>query len=78
MQSMVDLMNCLDLYIFLESKNPVSILHKSIAGRYRRVRIADGPITARCRFMKNASWEQYSYCIKLLSDKFDINLEKAG
>ena len=26
--------------------NPVSILHKSIAGRYRPVRVADGPITA--------------------------------
>ena len=30
---------------------PASILHKSIAGRYRPVRVADGPITARCRFM---------------------------
>ena len=37
--------------------NPASILHKSIAGRYRPVRVADGPITARCRFIKNASWE---------------------
>ena len=36
---------------------PVSILQKSIAGRYRPVRVADGPITARCRFIKNASWE---------------------
>ena len=27
------------------------ILHKSIAGRYRPVRVADGPITARYRFM---------------------------
>ena len=35
---------------------PVSILHKSIAGHYRPVRVTDGPITARCRFMKNASW----------------------
>ena len=35
---------------------PVSILHKSIAGRYRPVKVADGPITARCRFIKNASW----------------------
>ena len=35
---------------------PVSILHKSIAGCYRPVREADGPITARYRFMKNASW----------------------
>ena len=34
---------------------PVSILYKSIAGRYRPVRVADGPITARCRFIKNAS-----------------------
>ena len=30
---------------------PVSILHKSIAGRYRPVRVADGPIMARYRFM---------------------------
>ena len=30
---------------------PVSILHKSTAGRYRPVRVADGPITARYRFM---------------------------
>ena len=35
---------------------PVSILYKSIAGRYRPVRVADGPITARFRFIKNASW----------------------
>ena len=35
---------------------PVSILYKSIAGRYRPVRVADGPITARCRLIKNASW----------------------
>ena len=35
---------------------PVNILHKSIAGRYRPVRVADGPITARCRFLKNANW----------------------
>ena len=27
--------------------SPVSILYKSIAGRYRPVRVADGPITAR-------------------------------
>ena len=35
---------------------PVSILFKSIAGRYRPVRVADGPITAPYRFIKNASW----------------------
>ena len=38
-------------------KKPVSILYKSIAGRYRSVRVADGPLTARYRFIKNASWE---------------------
>ena len=31
--------------------------YKSIAGRYRPVRVADGPITARYRFIKNASWD---------------------
>ena len=40
-----------------DRSDPVSILYKSIAGRYRPVRIADGPITARYRFVKNASWE---------------------
>ena len=39
-----------------EGHIPLSILHKSIAGRYRPVRVADGPIMARCRFTKNASW----------------------
>ena len=33
-----------------------STLYKHIAGRYRPVRVADGPITARYRFIKNASW----------------------
>ena len=37
--------------------NPASILHKSIAGRYRPVSYPDGPITAHYRFMKNAYWE---------------------
>ena len=36
--------------------DPVSILYKSIAGRYRPVRVADGPITARYRFLRNANW----------------------
>ena len=36
---------------------PASILYKSIAGRYRPVRVADGPITARYRFIKNAYWD---------------------
>ena len=33
---------------------PVSILYKSIAGRYRPVSCPDGPIMARYRFIKNA------------------------
>ena len=37
---------------------PVSSLYKSTAGRFRPVWVADGPITARCRFIKNASWEE--------------------
>ena len=36
---------------------PVSIQNESIAGRYRPVRVADGPKTARCRLTKNASWD---------------------
>ena len=32
-------------------------------GRYRPVRVADGPITARCRFIKNASWVYCSFTI---------------
>ena len=41
--------------------SPVSILYKSIAGRSRPVRVADGPITARYRFIKNASWVDMFY-----------------
>ena len=33
-----------------DRSNPVSILCKSIPGRHRPVRVADGPMTARCRF----------------------------
>ena len=29
---------------------PVSIQRKSLSGRHRPVRVADGPMTARCRF----------------------------
>ena len=34
----------------ISSAFPVSILRKSISGRHRPVRVADGPMTARCRF----------------------------
>ena len=45
---------------------PVSILYKSIAGRYRPVRVADGPITARYRFKKNASWAYVTWVCHLM------------
>ena len=41
--------------------NPVSILYKSIAGRYRPVSYPDGPITAHYGFTKNASWVAWSW-----------------
>ena len=52
----------------------VSIIHKSIAGCYRPVRVADGPITVRCRFIKNASWDstQKKQICKLLP-RFNTN-----
>ena len=34
-----------------------STLYKSTAGCYRPVSYPDGPITARCSFIKNAYWE---------------------
>ena len=43
------------------SHNSVSILHKSIVGGFRPVRVADGPIMARCRFIKNAIWEHCAF-----------------
>ena len=53
---------------------PVSILYKSIAGRYRPVRVADGPITARYRFIKNASRVQAynSVCNWGITNNFEI------
>ena len=39
-----------------ERRLPISSLYNSIAGHYRPVRVADGPIMVRCRFIKNASW----------------------
>ena len=48
------------------SDHPVSILHKSIAGRYWSVRVADGPIKARCRFIKNACWAASMHSCSLI------------
>ena len=51
----------LKLKMYTRWNIPVGILYKSIAGRYRPVRVADGPITARYRFIKNASWDVKRY-----------------
>ena len=51
------------MQIGLLGGNPVSILYKSLAGRYRPVSYPDEPLTARYRFIKNASWE-FAYNIK--------------
>ena len=40
----------------VRQSRPARILYKSIAGRYRPVSYTDVPITARYRFIKNASW----------------------
>ena len=43
------------------SSIPASIHYKSIAGRYWPVRVADGPITARYGFIKNAYLDVRSF-----------------
>ena len=49
------------------TSHPVSILYKSIAGRYRPVSYPDGPITACYRFIKNDDWAVNKY-VKSFSD----------
>ena len=57
---------------------PASILYKSIAGRYRPVRVADGPITARYRFIKNAYWDMANMLTVLrLSEKSSSSLDES-
>ena len=53
--------------VSVRTTNPASILYKSTADRYRPVSYPDGPITARCRFKKNAYWED--------SDKIGVYLK---
>ena len=53
--------NLLSALGFLFGIYPASILYKSTASRYRLVSYADGPITARCRFIKNAYWDSLAY-----------------
>ena len=52
----------------MRNNHPVSILYKSIAGRYRPVRAAGGPITARYKFIKNASWARIN-CSSFFPEK---------
>ena len=53
---------------------PASILYKSTEGRYRPLRVADGPIAACCRFIKNV----YRVTAKLLNQGYRYhNLRKA-
>ena len=47
-------------WTFLPQLFPVSILHKLTAGRSR---VDDGPITACCRFIKHATWENLDQSI---------------
>ena len=58
---------------------PASILYKSIAGRYRPVRVADGPRTARYRFIKNGYWNIWyafvCHCLFLVSSLFMVTRE---
>ena len=54
----------------------LSILYKSTTGRYRPVRVADGPITARYGFIKNASWGMSSICLKKKSNNNNKNKTK--
>ena len=52
---------------------PRSILHKSIAGRYRPVRVVDGPITTLYRFIKNASWAWVQKVLAQQLEETDYN-----
>ena len=54
---------------------PVNILCKSIAGRYRPVRVADGPITARYRFIKNVSW---GLCLQMIMLRTKATIHSAA
>ena len=60
--------------------NPTSILYKSTAGCYRPVSYPDGPIMARCRFIKNAYWEARPRSIVLRTNqrKHGVNSNCSG
>ena len=49
-----------------QSSFPTSFLYKSIAGRFRPVRVTDGPITTRYRFITNARRTCFPFCCLIL------------
>ena len=55
--------------LLIRQSNPASILYKSTAGRYRPVSYPDGPMTARCRFIKIACWETTFFALKHLASR---------
>ena len=60
------------------SRYPVSILRKSISDRHQPVRVADGPMTARCRFTYNTSWIRGGkgyFSINFLKISIEIEVE---
>ena len=50
-KNQVAVFNSVEVLLAIFIVNPASILHKSIAGLYRPVSVADGPIAASYRFM---------------------------
>ena len=53
---------------------PASILYKSTVGRYLPVSYPDGPITARCTFIKNAYWVEAS-SMSVSSSEYNVSVE---
>ena len=60
------------MWLIFSGPFPICFLYKSIADRYRPVRVADGLITTRYIFIKNASWvviiEPTAGFLKILQD----------
>ena len=67
------------LHFRAESINyPVSILYKYVAVRYRPIKVADGPITVRSRFIKNASWVKRLLVLWQIYMKIDLRSRLFG
>ena len=57
----------------LATTDPASILYFT-AGRYRLVSYPDGPITARCRLIKNAYWGLYEWSKAHAQDDLKLHI----